>query len=86
MNLYETCFFCNEGELRIIGDNDKTHHDKNCSDSRFSITVLWIRIAVGVNGPVLFLEKWKKVHPRMIGNNLVNIYEFPEGYRVIKKS
>ena len=35
LNLDETCFLCNEGELKIIGDNDKPCHDKNCSDSRF---------------------------------------------------
>ena len=39
-NLDETCFFCNEGELKIIGDNDKPLHDKNCSDSMFSVTLL----------------------------------------------
>ena len=32
LNLDETCFLCNEGELKIIGDNDKPRHDKNCSD------------------------------------------------------
>ena len=83
MNLDETCFLCNEGELRIIGDNDKPHHDKNCSDSRFSITVLQVGSAVDVNGPVIFLAKGEKVHPRLRGNNLVTKYELPEGYCVI---
>ena len=35
LNLDETCFLCNKGELKIIGDNDKPRHDKNCSESRF---------------------------------------------------
>ena len=28
LNLDETCFLCNEGELSIICDNDKTRHKK----------------------------------------------------------
>ena len=83
MNLDETCFLCNEGELKIIGDNDKPRHDKNCSDSRFSITVLRVGSAAGVNGPVIFLAKGTKVHPRLRGNNLVTKYGFPEGSCVI---
>ena len=55
MNLDETCFPCNVGELKIIGGNDKTFHDKIFSDLRFSITVLQGRNEVGVNGPVIFL-------------------------------
>ena len=76
LNLDETCFLCNEGELKIIGDNYKPCHDKNCSNSRFSITVLRVGSAAGVNGPVIFLAKGKKVHPRLRGNNLVTKYEF----------
>ena len=83
LNLDETCFLCNEGKLKIIGGNDKPCHDKNCSDSRFSITVLRVWSAAGVNGPVIFLEKETKVHPRLRGNNLVIKYGFPEGSCVI---
>ena len=83
MNLDETCFLCNEGELKIIGDNDKPRHGKNCSDSRFSVTVLLVGSAAGVNGPVIFLAKGTKVHPRLRGNNLVTKYGLPEGSRVI---
>ena len=32
-----------------------------------------------MNGPVRFLAKGGKVHPRMRGNNLVNKYGLPEG-------
>ena len=28
LNLDETCLLCNEGELRIIGGNNKTRHKK----------------------------------------------------------
>ena len=68
LNLDETCFLCNEGELNIIGDNDKPCHDKNCSDSRFSITVLRVESAEGVNGPVIYLAKGTKVQPRPRGS------------------
>ena len=79
----ETYFLCNEGELNIIGDNNKPRHEKNCSDSRFSIKVLRVGSAAGVNGPVIFLEKGTTVHPRLRGNNLVTKYGFPEGSCVI---
>ena len=69
----ETCFLCNEGELNIIGGNNKPRHDKNCSDSRFLIIVLRVGIAAGVNGPVIFLSKREKLHPRMRGNNYITI-------------
>ena len=57
LNLYETCFLFNEGELNIIDIIDKTRHDKNCRDSRFSITVLRVGIAASVNVPVVFLTQ-----------------------------
>ena len=78
MNLDETFFLCNEGELRIIGGNNKPRHKNNCSDSRFSITVLQIGSKSGLNGPVIFLAKGTNVHPRMKGKNLVTKYGFPE--------
>ena len=57
LNFDEISFLCNEGELRIIGGNDRPHHNKNCSDLRFSILVLRIGNAAGVNNPVIFLAK-----------------------------
>ena len=36
-----------------------------------------------MNGPVIFLAKGIKVHPRLRGNNLVTKYGFLEGSRVI---
>ena len=79
----ETSFLCNEGELRIIGGKDKPHHDKNCSDLGFSITVLRVGSAVNVNVTVIFPAKGKKLHQRLRGNNLVSKYGFTEGYCVI---
>ena len=55
LNMDETCFVCNEGELRIIGNNDKPHNDKNCSNSRFSIKFLQVGSAASVNGLVIFM-------------------------------
>ena len=74
LNFDETCFLCNEGDLKVLGSKDKPRHDKKCSESRFSITVLQVGSAAGVNGAVIFLAKGAKVHPRLIGTNLVNIY------------
>ena len=83
LNLDEACFLCDEGELKVLGRKDKPCHDKNCSDSRFSITVLRVGSAAGVNGPVIFMAKVTKVHPRLKGSNFVTTYGFPEGSCVI---
>ena len=55
LNMDENCFLCNEDELRNIGNNDKPRYNKHFSNSRFSITVLWVGSASIVNGPVIFL-------------------------------
>ena len=65
---------CNAIASIEMANNDKPRHDKNCSDSRFSITVLRVGSAAGVNGLVIFLAKCTKVHPRLRGNNLVTKY------------
>ena len=38
-----------------------------------------------MNGPVIFMAKGEKVHPRLRGNNLATKYRFPEGSCVIPK-
>ena len=78
LNLDETSFLYNEGDLKVIGRKYKPRHDKNFSDSRFSITVLQVGSAAGVNGP-------KKVHPRIRGTNLVTRYGLPEVSCLIPK-
>ena len=83
MNLDETYFLCNEGDIKVLGIKDRPRHEKNCSDLSFLITVLRVGIAAVVNGPVIFMEKGKKVHPRLKGKNLVTRYGFPEGSCVI---
>ena len=70
----EISLIFDEFDLRIIGGNDKPRHNKNCSDSRFSITVLRVESAAGVNSLVIFLEKGTKAHQRLRGNNLVTKY------------
>ena len=83
LDLDETSFLCNEGELRIIGGNDKPRHEKNSSDLRFSIPFLRVGSVAGVNGPGIFLAKGTKLHQRLRGNNFVTKYGFPEGYGLI---
>ena len=83
LNLDETCLLFNEGELKILGINDKPRQEKNYSDSRFSVIVLRVGSVAGVNGPVIFMEKGTNVHPRLRGNNLVAKYILPEGSCVI---
>ena len=36
-----------------------------------------------MNGPLIFMTKGTKVHPRLRGNNLVTKYRLPEGSCVI---
>ena len=83
LNLDETSFLCNEGELKFLGSKDKTRHEKNCSDSKFSIKVLRVGSAAGATGSVIFMAKGTKVHPRIRGTNLVNRYGLTEGSCVI---
>ena len=61
------------------------HAIKNCSNLRLSIEFLCVGSALGVNGTVISLEKGKKVHPSVRGNNLVTRYGFPEVSCVITK-
>ena len=83
MNYDETYLLSNEVELSIIAIKHKTHNDKNCFDSMFSITVLCFGIAVGVNVPMIFLAKGEKVHERPRDNTLVTKYVLLEGSFVI---
>ena len=34
-NLDDTCFLCDEVELKVLGRKNKPRHEKNCSDLRF---------------------------------------------------
>ena len=61
MDFDEISFLFNEDEINIVGDNEIVNHNKNCSDSRFSITFLRIGITVGANGPMVFLAKGNPV-------------------------
>ena len=85
MNLDEIYFLCIEDEFRIIGNKGKPCYKKNCSNLRFSITVLRVASTAGVNGTLIFLAKGAKVHPRMRGKYLETKYGLPEGSCVIPK-
>ena len=84
-NLDEISSLLNEGELKVLGIKYKPRHDKNCSGSRISITVLWAGSELGVNVPVIFISKGKRVHPRLRYTNLITRYGFPEGSCLITK-
>ena len=86
LNLDETSFLCNEGEIKVIVIKDKPRHYKNCRNSRFSITVLRFRSASGANGTVIFLVKGGNVHPRLKGTKLVTRYGLQELSCVIPKN
>ena len=60
----------------ILGAN-KIPAMKFFSESGFSIKVLWVGIAAGVNGLVIFLSNLPLVHPRIRGTNLGFQYVFP---------
>ena len=49
----------------------------------FPITALWVGSVGVVNGPVIFLAKGTKVHPRFRGINLMTRYGFLEGSSLI---
>ena len=66
LNLDETCFLCNQSDLKVLRSKDKLRHEIFFSDSRFSITFLWVGSSTGMNVPVIFMEKGKKVHPSLI--------------------
>ena len=72
LSLDETSFICNESEIKVIGIKDNPNHQTFYSNSRFSITVLQIGSAAVVNGPVIFLAKGTKTHPRLRVTKLVN--------------
>ena len=77
LNFDETSLLFNEGDIKVLWSKDKPRHDKNYSDSRFSITVLWVGSTAGVNVTVIFLENRTKVKPKLVGTNLVPGYGFP---------
>ena len=85
LNSDETSFLCNYGDLKVLDIKDKTCQYKFFSDSRFSITVLWVGNSAGVNGPVTFLSKGTNMKPRLRVNNFLNRYVFPEGSCVNQK-
>ena len=71
--------------MKVIRSKDKPCHERNFSESRFSITVLQVVSAAGVNVPLIFMVKGGMLHPRLIFNNLLTRYGSPEGSCVIPK-
>ena len=74
---------CSNGILRIVGDAEKAHHDKNTQNNRTSITVLRVGAAGGINGPVIFIAKGESIHDHFKGDRLHRDYGLPEESCVI---
>ena len=83
LNLDESCFICNYGHLKILGDGEKKHHDKNIADSRVSITTVRCGSATGSNGPVVFIANGKNVNRTFSQYRLRHVYGLPEGSIVL---
>ena len=57
----ESGFIANaDGTLRIVGDRKKRKHEKNCADSRASMTLYRTGSVAGHNGPTCFVMAGKK--------------------------
>merc|ERR1712155_86428 len=74
---------CVAKDLKIIGDANRKHHDKNVSDKHCSITVLRCGSAAGTHGPVIFVMSSTQVPRIFAGNRLHKIYGLPEGSCVL---
>ena len=60
VNLDEQCFMGSDGKLKIIGDAEKKKHERELSDSRESITALFVGSAADTKGPTMFCLAGKK--------------------------
>ena len=83
LNVDESCFVCNDGILKIIGDKEKKYHDKNVSDSRVSITVVRTGSAAGGHGPVIFVVTGTTINCNFSSKRLIDEYGLPEGSIVL---
>ena len=81
-NLDETCLMCSDGVLKVIGDGDQKHHDKNVQAGRCSIAMLRSGSAAGSDGPVFFIANGKEANKSSTAQMLVQKYDFPEGSSV----
>ena len=57
----ETCFLASSGDVKIIGDKEKKHHDVTTGSSRTSITIYRTGSAAGTDGPTAFLPPGVRV-------------------------
>ena len=68
LNLDETCIQCNDGNIRIVGSKERKTQSKITDDSRFSITILRVGNAAGLDGPIIIILKGKSNFPNSIKN------------------
>ena len=57
----ETCLLASAGDVKIVGDKEKKHHDVTTGSSRTSITLYRTGSAAGTDGPTAFLPPGVRV-------------------------
>ena len=51
LNLNDSCVMASEGIMHVIGNAEKTKHEKNIQDDCDIITTVWVGSAGNVDGP-----------------------------------
>ena len=85
LNFDESCFICNDGVLKIIGNKDQKRHDKNASDNCVSISVVRSVNTEGNNGPVIFIgsDQMDKFNRIFSFKRMTKYYVLPPGSCVL---
>ena len=83
MNFDESCFICNDRNLKILGDGKKTHYNNNIADSSMSITSVRCGSAAGTNVAVVFIANGKNVNHTFSQYRLRHTYVSHKGSIVL---
>ena len=85
LNGDESNFMVSEGTVRVIANKNKRKQEKNCNDSRDSITGFRVGSAAGTEGPRIFLIAGKSLHnyPSMKVGKFAKNYKAPPGSHVV---
>lgn len=78
LNLDESSFMANAGISSIVGNGEKSKHEKNLDDNRDSITTVRVGSAGNVDGPRVFLAKGKTCELGIFKNFCAN-FKAPPG-------
>jgi len=82
LNLDESCVMASEGIVRVLGNAEKTKHEKNIQDNRDSITTVRTGSAGNVDGPRIYLAKGKTCDLESF-NDFGAHYDSPPGSCVV---